>query len=291
MKKILAGSMCAGLALAASTAMVSAAEIKVVTVGALQNGLKPLATEYAKESGNQVNYTFTNPANLKNVLAGGQFDAIIAAAPSVEELDKSGSLQTGSRVKAVRVGIGAAVRDGAPKPDVSTPEAFKKAITAARNIVYTDPSTPNGSGVVTMRILSAAGLTDAVKAKGKQEGLGPGKELIAKGEFEMGLFNISEATIPGVVVAGPVPAPLQDYTTYDAAVLSGAANKDGAAAFVKFVTGKSAAATWKAASIDARSRRVGIPYRARTPGWTTVARESGCPCSLDCVHGSPLARG
>ena len=102
-----------------------------------------------------------------------------------------------------------------------------------------------------MRILAAAGLIDAVKAKGKQEGLGPGKELIAKGEYEMGLFNISEATIPGVVVAGPVPAPLQDYTYYDGAVLASAANKDAAAGFLKFVTGKAAAATLKAASIDA----------------------------------------
>jgi ABC-type molybdate transport system substrate-binding protein len=90
-----------------------------------------------------------------------------------------------------------------------------------------------------------------VKAKGKQEGLGPGKELIAKGEYEMGLFNISEATIPGVVVAGPVPAPLQDYTNYDAAVLAGAANREAAAGFLKYLTGKSAAATWKAANIDA----------------------------------------
>ena len=102
-----------------------------------------------------------------------------------------------------------------------------------------------------MRILAAAGLTDAVKAKGKQEGLGPGKQLIAKGEYEMGLFNISEATIPGVVVAGPVPAPLQDYTNYDAAVMAGAANKSAAAGFLKYVTSKPAAATWKAAYIDA----------------------------------------
>ncbi len=222
-----------------------------VLVGAPQNALKPLGADFAKQGADQVNYTFTNPANLKKVLADAKFDVIIAAAPSVEELEKSGALQAGSRVKAVQVGIGVAVREGAPKPDVSTPDAFKKAIMAARNIVYTDPATPNGSGVVTMRILAAAALADAVKAKGKQEGLGPGKELIAKGEYEMGLFNISEATIPGVVLAGPVPAPLQDYTHYDAAVLSGAANKEAAAAFLKYVTGKPAAATWKAANIDA----------------------------------------
>jgi molybdate transport system substrate-binding protein len=251
MREMFAKSLCAGLALALSAAWATAGEIRVVTVGALQSALKPIGADYTKQSGDQVSYMFTNPANLKKALSEGQYDVIIAAAPSIEELDKSGGLQAGSRVKAVRVGIGVAVREGAPKPDVSTPDAFKKAVTAARNIVYTDPATPNGSGVVTMRILAAAGLMDAVKAKGRQEGLGPGKELIAKGEYEMGLFNISEATIPGVVVAGPVPAPLQDYTNYDAAVLSGAANKDAAAGFLKYVTGKPAAAAWKAANIDA----------------------------------------
>jgi molybdate transport system substrate-binding protein len=250
MRSSFTASLCAAAVLLLSTAFAGAAEIRVVSVGALQNGLKPLGAEFAKQGADQVNFTFTAPANLKKVLSEGKYDVIIAATPSVEELDKAGGLEAGSRVKAVRVGIGVAVKEGAPKPDVSTVDAFNKAITTARNIVYTDPATPNGSGVVTMRILAAAGLTEVVKAKGKQEGLGPGKELIAKGEYEMGLFNISEATIPGVVVAGPVPAPLQDYTHYDAALLAGTANKDAAAAFLKYVTRPAAAATWKAASID-----------------------------------------
>jgi molybdate transport system substrate-binding protein len=237
MRNALARSLCAAAALLLSATLASAAEIRVVTVGALQSALKPLGGDYAKQGGDQVSYTFTNPANLAKVLSESKFDVIIAAAPSVEELDKAARLEAGSRVKAVKVGIGVAVKDGAPKPDVSTPDAFKKAILAARNIVYTDPATPNGSGVVSMRILAAAGL-------------GPGKELIAKGEYDMGLFNISEATIPGVVVAGPVPAPLQDYTQYDAALLAGTANKAAAAAFLKFVTGPAAAASWKAANID-----------------------------------------
>jgi molybdate transport system substrate-binding protein len=244
-------SLCTAATLALSTALATAGEIRVVTVGALRSALTPIGADYGKQIGDQVTYMFTNPANLKKVLGEGKYDVVIAAAPSVEEIDTAGGLQAGSRIKAVRVGIGVAVRDGAPKPDVSTPDAFKKAITAARNIVYTDPATPNGSGVVTMRILAAAGLMDVLKAKGKQEGLGPAKELIAKGEYEMGLFNISEATIPGVVVAGPVPAPLQDYTNYDAAVLAGTVNKEAAASFLKYVTGKPAAAAWKAASIDA----------------------------------------
>ncbi|HLH97799.1 MAG TPA: substrate-binding domain-containing protein [Xanthobacteraceae bacterium] len=250
MHSTLSKSLLAAAALLLSTALASAAEIRVIAVGALQTALKAIGPEYTKQSGNQVTFKFTNPANLKKDLSEGKYDVVIAATPSIDEIDKAGGLTAGSRVKAVKVGIGVAVKEGAPKPDVSTPDAFKKAVTAARNIVYTDPATPNGSGAVTMRILAAAGLTDVVKAKGKQEGLGPGKELIAKGEYEMGLFNISEATIPGVVVAGPVPPPLQEYTNYDAAVLAGPPGGAAAGDFLKFITGKGAAAAWKAANID-----------------------------------------
>lgn len=230
--------------------MASVPEIRAVTVGALQNGLERLAADFTRQNGCEIKFTVTSPANLSNVLAAGRFDVIIAAAASVEELDRSGGLQAGSRVNAVRVGIGVAVREGAPKPDLSTPAAFKKAITAARNFAYATP-TPNGSGVLTLRILAAAGLADVLEVKGKPGGLGPGKELIAKGEYEMGLFHISEAAMPGVIVAGPVPIPLQEYSHYDAAVMVEAANQDAAASFVKFVTDKSAAAVWKSAGVDA----------------------------------------
>ena len=159
-------------------------------------------------------------------------------------------MQAGSHVKAVRVGIGVAVSEGAPKPDVSTPDAFKKAITAARNIVYTDPATPNGSGIVTMRILAAAGLVDAVKAKGKQEGLGPGKELIAKGDYEMGLFNVSEATARAwwsPAGPGPVAGLHQLRRSRD----GGRRQQGRGRGLLKFLTGKAAAASWKAGGVDA----------------------------------------
>src|ERR1700731_104489 len=118
-RSLLARAMCAAAALALTTALATAAEIRVVSVGALQSALKPLGADFSKQAGDQVSYMFTNPANLKKVLSEGQYDVIIAAAPSIEELDKSGGLLPGSRVKAVRVGIGVAVREGAPKPDVS----------------------------------------------------------------------------------------------------------------------------------------------------------------------------
>jgi molybdate transport system substrate-binding protein len=228
-----------------------AAPLRVVAVGALQNALKLLGAEFTRQGGARVECTFTSPANLRNTLAGGQFDVIVAAAPTVAELEASGALQIGSRRKAARVGIGVGVQEGAPRPDLSTPEAFRQAINSARNIVYTDPSMPTGSGIVTMRILAAAGLVDAVKAKGIQQNLGPGRELIAKGEYALGLFNLSEVAAPGVVIAGPVPTPLQDYTFYDGAVFANAGNKDVAGDLLTFVTGKSAVAIWKAGQAEA----------------------------------------
>lgn len=251
MQRILARLLVAVFALVLSAGIAAADELRVVIVGALQNAVKVLTADFTKETGQQVALTITSPAALAKTLAEGKFDVILAAAPPLEELDKAGGLQSGSRVKLVRVGIGVAVRDGAAKPDLSTPEAFKKAVMAARSIVYTDPSIPNASGALTMRVLSAAGLVDVVKAKGRQEGLPPARELIAKGEVEMGFFNVSEATAPGCVLAGPVPAPFQQYNEYAAAVMASPAAKDAAQSFVRYVTAKAAAERWKAAGLEA----------------------------------------
>ena len=239
-----------GLALILFSGSASAAEIKVVSVGALQVALNTLAADYTKASGNTVAFTFTNPTNLAMVLVGGKFDAIVVAASSVEDLDKAGRFAAGTHIRVSRTGIGIAVREGTPKPDLSTSDAFKKYVTQARNIIYTDPTTVNGSGVLTQRILTAAGLWDAVKAKGLQSNNAGAKDLIAKGEYQMAFLNLSETEAPGVIVAGPVPAPLQQYTNYDAAVFADAAAKPEAVSFVKFISAPASAATWKAAWME-----------------------------------------
>ena len=239
----------AAAVLALSATAASAAEIKVVTVGALRVALTGLAEDYQKASGNIVTYTFTNPAMLAQTLAMGSFDAIVAPTPAMAELDAAGQLERG-RARLARTGIGIAVRAGAPKPDLSTPEKFRATLLAAKNVLFTDPATPNGSGVLTVAILTEAGLLDAVRAKGMQTNLAGGKELIAKGEYEMALFNMSEIEAPGVVVGGPVPAPLQRYTNYDAAVFANATDKVTAAAFLRFLRSPDAAARWQAAWLE-----------------------------------------
>jgi molybdate transport system substrate-binding protein len=229
--------------------------VKVLAAGALQVAMRNLAEDFNKQTGNHVTITNTNPANVGKDLAAGQFDTVAAATPTIAEFDETGKLQPGTRAAIARTGIGIAIKEGAPKPDLSTVSAFKKAVMRAKNIIYTDPSTPNASGANTQHILTNAGLLDTVKAKGKEDGLAPGRERIAKGEYEMGFFNVSEALAPGVVLAGPVPAPLQQYLNYEAAVLKTAGAKNEAAAFAKFISAKAAGERWKSAGMEQLTAR------------------------------------
>ena len=228
----------------------AAAEIRVVTVGALRMALEPIATQYQTGAGNTLAVTYTNPANIAQTLAEGSFDVIIAATSSVQERAAAGAIAAATRIRLARTGIGISIREGAPKPDLSSPEAFRNAVLAARNVVYTNPETPNGSGILTRALLEEAGLLEAVLAKGMMSGLAAGRDLIAAGEYEMGFFNISEAISPGVVLAGPVPDPYQRYTDYDAAVMQGVADAAAAASFIDHVARAEMRAAWAEGGIE-----------------------------------------
>jgi molybdate transport system substrate-binding protein len=240
----------AGLALVLSAGIAQAAEVKVLIAGALQNAIRPLAADFEKSTGNKVTIMASNPALVAKELADHPYDVVASAVPTMGEFAEGGKLQTGTQTRLARTGIGIAVKEGAKKPDLSTIEAFKKAVMGAKNIIYTDPAAPNASGGNAQHILANAGLLDEVKKKGLQEGLAPGRERIAKGEYEMGFFNVSESVAPGVVLAGPVPAALQMYLNYDIAVTRNAAARNEAAAFVKFVTAKAAGERWKGAGLE-----------------------------------------
>jgi molybdate transport system substrate-binding protein len=240
----------AGAALVLSIPTAQGAEVKVLIAGALQNAIRPLAEDFEKQTGNKVTLMAVNPALIPKELADHPYDVVASAVPTMAEFQEGGKLQAGTEVPLARTGIGIAIRAGAPKPDLSTIESFKKAVMGAKNIIYTDPTTPNASGGNTQHILANAGLLDEVKKKGLQEGLAPGRERIAKGEYEMGFFNVSEAVAPGVVLAGPVPAPLQMYLFYDIALTRNATARNEAIAFVRFVTARAAAQRWGAAGLE-----------------------------------------
>ena len=129
----------AGVVVVLSAAAVQAAEVKVLIAGALQNAIRPLAADFEKQSGNKVTIAATNPALVIRDFNAGQFDVVASATPTMGELTESAKLQAGTMQRLARTGIGIAVKEGAHKPDLSTIEAFKKAVMSAKNIIYTDP--------------------------------------------------------------------------------------------------------------------------------------------------------
>ena len=232
------------LALAASTSLAGAGEVRVLSVGSTQVGAKALAADFAKASGHTVNFTIRPPFNIDEEFGKGTFDVLILSVPAMETYDKAGNLAPQSRKPLARVGVGVVVKDGAAKPDVSTPDKLKAAILAARSITHGDPKLPNTSGAITAAAIDKLGIGEQIKPKLKIAGLGPGGEMVAKGEIEMGFYNLSE--IPhGTAVAGPLPAPLQGYTVYEAAMTSKGSKDKAAADFVKFLA--DGAGTWQAA--------------------------------------------
>ena len=242
------------LALVWFASIAGAAELRVLSVGSVQIAVKALAADFTKAAGSQVMLTIVAPSEIAQKLASATYDMVICSVPAMAALDKAGSLRPGSRSPLARVGIGVIMREGAALPDVSTPEAFKKTLVTARSIVHGDPATPNQSGVVTMKILANAGILEAVKGKARAANLAEGFAMVAKGEVELALFNMVELP-PGVRLAGPVPAPLREYTSYETAVLAAGGAPDAAQAFIKLMTSEPAHKTWEAGSLEA------YPYR------------------------------
>jgi molybdate transport system substrate-binding protein len=198
-----------GCLLAWSGGVADAAELRVLSLGSVQIAAKALAADFTEATGEAVLLTIVAPNEISQKLAGGTYDMVICSVPAMEALDKAGALRPGSRSPLSRVGIGVMVRDGAPLPDVSTPDAFKQALLAARSIVHGDPAIPNQSGVVTMRILAKAGVLDAIKGKARSANLADGFAMVAKGEVELGLFNLAQAFIK-LMISAPARKVWQD---------------------------------------------------------------------------------
>jgi molybdate transport system substrate-binding protein len=241
----------AGMASPAGPA--AAADIRLLSVGAVQNAVRDLAADFGKENGHRVILTVGSPAVVTQKVKDGEvFDAVIASEPAMDGFDRDGTVNPESRVRLANVGMGVAVRAGAPLPNLATPEAFKQALLTAKSVVYGDPTLPNQSGEKAEKILAKAGLLDALKGKLRVvPGQAASQEMIAKGEAEMGLYNVSE--IPedkGLKLAGPVPAPLQIVTTYEGGLMSDGAVPEAARAFIRFLASPEARAKWLSAKLE-----------------------------------------
>jgi molybdate transport system substrate-binding protein len=241
--------------LAASLAVAPTAgaeEIHVLSSGAPAEIVKHIAAKFARESGHRILITVANPATILQKLSGGETpDIVVALAPVVDSLAKSGTL-AGSRVDLARVGVGVVVREGAPRPEISTAEAVRRMLVGARSIVYPDPAGGGQTGAALARMIDGMGLTEIVKLKlTLRQAIAGGVALVANGEAEIGLFNISEVLpVGGVTLVGPLPPELQSYIVFAAAIHARSASPAPARALIEAMADPATREQWKAGGLE-----------------------------------------
>jgi molybdate transport system substrate-binding protein len=234
-----------------STGAAEAAEIHVLSAGAVRAIVTELTQAFEKESGNKVTLAFGTVGVTRKRLAEEPADVVIMSDVAIDESSAQGAVVAGSRTDIARTGMGVGVRDGAPKPDISTSEAFKQSLLAAKSITYVDPAQGATSGIHFAGVLQKLGIADAMKPKTTLVPGGYPAELVAKGEVEMVVHQISEIVpVKGVTLVGPLPKDVQKVTVYSAGIAGKATTPDVARAFVAFLSSPAMKAKFAAAGLD-----------------------------------------
>jgi molybdate transport system substrate-binding protein len=239
----------ASLASAAMIATVNAAEIQLLGSTAMREALDELVPQFEKASGHKVTMNLYPAATLvAKVKDGAPADIVMTTPDNLAELMRTKHLIEGTRVDFVHSRVGVAVKAGAPKPDIGTPEALKTAFLAAKSIgISRGPS-----GVHLLGAMARIGIADQVKAKMVQPDLGVRVgTLIADGRAEIGVQQIGELLpIPGIAYLGPLPAELQTVIVYGMGRSANARQWDAASALVRFLTSPAVGPMLKKIGLD-----------------------------------------
>src|SRR5215475_5998620 len=231
---------------------VSAAEIHVMSGGAPKEVFALLTPKFEQKTGNKVKFTYAVITALRERLAAGEkADALVLPAPELDKLAKDGKVRADGRAVFGTVGISVAVKEGAPRPDISTKEKFREAMLAARSVVHATPGkTPSGTHMG--KVMEQLGIAETMSKKAiHRPALEGGVQLVAEGQAEIGIYPASEvANVKGVTVVRPLPKGIDLNIVYGGAVAADSAAGDAPAAFVKFMAAPENRDTWKNAGFD-----------------------------------------
>jgi len=222
-----------------------AAEVKVLANGALSEAFKEIVPQFERASGHKLTVRFAaSPVVIKQIEAGEPFDVAIAVSGPMNQAAKQGFLAPGERPAVSSVGTGAAVRAGAPKPDMSTPEAFKRTLLNAKSVAIL-PESVNGKHF--LGVFQKLGIADEMKAKLKPQAKPEDVvQVLAKGEADMALHVANVLVgVPGVDFLGPVPQEYQQTLTFTAAIGVKAKEPAAADALIKYLSTADAAAVMR----------------------------------------------
>jgi molybdate transport system substrate-binding protein len=220
---------------ALGTTTAHAAEIKVIASAAVKEILLDLIPAFEKSSGHKaITIWAGTEAITKRISDGEVVDIVLIAAPNIDKLISEGRLVAGTRADVAKSGIGVALRAGLAKPDISSGEAVKKAVLAAKSVAYSS----GPSGFYLADLFKKMGIADQIKDKVKQtpSGVQVG-EVVARGEADLGFQQVSELLhLKGIQYLGPLPADIQHVTVFSAGLHTAATAPDAARTLVKFLT-------------------------------------------------------
>ena len=229
--------------------MAEAAEINVMSTVAFKDAYLEMLPAFERTSGHKVVTQWVPTVEvLRRIKAGETVDLVLMAANGLEDLAKAGKIESASQTPFVKSGVGMAVRAGAPRPDVSSVETFKRALLAAKSVGYS--TGPSGSYLV--GLFERLGIAADIKAKTKLIQGEPVGEFVARGEAEIGFQQIPEILpVKGIQYLGPLPAEIQYNTVFSAGLHTAARQADAARAWIKFLKTPEAAVFYKKYGMEA----------------------------------------
>ena len=229
-------------------ASLQAAELKVIAGGSMTASMNALAAPFEKASGHKLSIHFDSTPNIiARVNSGTPFDVVVVPVDVFKDATAKARFAPGPTVDIARVGYGVIVRTGAPKPDISTPDAFKKALLASPSIAFLPAS---AAGAYVLKVFDRLGISEEMKAKTKVQAT-PAQiaPAIAKGEAELGVFLTNVLIAPGVELVGPFPGDLQQELVFTSAVAADTKEADAAKALIDYLKTPEATAIIKAAGM------------------------------------------
>jgi len=227
--------------------------LKVLCARSMTAAVNALARDFTRATGQELDIIFGTVGALQAKLAAGEIaDVLVLGAPAIAKMEQDGEVLSGSRRDIARTSIGVAVREGTTARDVSTADAFKQALLAARAVAFSDPAVGGSAGVHLAQLWGRMGMADEIARKGMpQKTGGEVAARVAEGQAEIGLTLVAEIVpIKGARVIGKLPAPFGNDTTYAAGISAGSTNRASAAAFIAALADSGGRDVWTAAGFD-----------------------------------------
>ena len=235
---------------------VQAAELKILCANGMQTVMDDLGPKFERATGHKLAITFDTGGSTVKRARGEAADVVIAIREGVVGLTKDGTAAPDTVAAIASTGISVAVRTGAPKPDISSPEALKRALLSAKTVTYLNPADGGASGIHFAKVLDRLAIANEVKSKTifapKAPAVG---SMVVNGEAELGVLQYQLLYgVPGIEIIGPLPGDLQSTTVFSAALMTTSKNAEAAKDLINFLRTAEAAAVIKAKGMDPPSR-------------------------------------